>query len=344
MVRVKSDEITKLNGADANGVVTATRTIRVTLDPGDSVLDIATSNVFPQVGSAHPKDAKWTCQSVGGTTYEGDKPITYRFEATYKKSVGRSITFGTGEDGEELAPWELPPQNFKESFVDVEVRRDYLYDEHGNKIPFRNSAGQPLEGTAYKQMRVIEFDLNKEGEVPDNEFCRRPVINSSGEKVCGTFFMEYWGKLLPMTRQHYVVYDTDGVTVKWEYDTVHVTIQEFNWQESYLNVGKMAIFESVVGGVVKRFLAPVFRYVVTNITGSQVEYGCLDEVIAARNNHIASGGDADDFVYEQMDVELPLLPNGMLDKNAMTSGIYDEITGYGEEPGSWTRYALPKEL
>ncbi len=358
-VKKITDEISRLLGASSSGESSFIRTMRFHVPNGDPVALITTKGMLPQIGSAHPNHSKFICRAIGQSEYEGQD--VYRVEVTYRYSANNlKISIGTGGSGvheysDDTPPWELPPQNFRESFIDMEipVTEWFFVDDSGSYTagPFENSARQPIEETTTVQIQVIEFDINYKKEVSNSKMAKSYIINSAAEEVCGINIGKHQGKLLPMSRNHYVVYESNtSGNVKWEYDTVHVTIHilplKDGWEQTRLDVGNQVLWKQGDGTFV---LGGVFRYnklekKEDTILNTKIVFGDIASVIEQRSKYIKNGGKPENFNYEQLEGPFPLNEEGGLDESAMKSGTYPTLSGFFTKPESWAQYDLPKEL
>jgi hypothetical protein len=353
-----TDETTKILGSSSSGESSFVRVMRFHVPDGDPVRLITTPGMLPQIGSAHPNHSKFICRAIGPSEYEGED--VYRVEVTYRYTASNlKISMGRGgsnvyEYNEETPPWDLPPQNFRESFIDMEIPVTEWYEFYGNKyelVSFENTAKQKFEETTTVQIQVLEFDVNFKNEVAKSKMARGYIINSGAEEVCGINIGKHQGKLLPMSRNHYVVYESNtSGNVKWEYDTVHVTIHilplEHGWEHRVLNVGNQVLWKKENE---KYVLGGVFRYnklvkATDTILTTETVFGDISEVIEQRSVYIKNGGKPENFNYEQLEGPFPLDRNGCLDVDGLKTGGYIKLAGFFTKPESWAQYDLPKEL
>ena len=345
------------DGVDSSGRRTATRYLVIDRASDDSTMDLAESNLLPQIGDAHPQYTNYICDSVDKPTWgEGGEP---RFFVKVKYRRGGSRGGGGGSQGGDVPPWELGPQDVTTTAVEVEYQMDRLYSPEKKKwIWLKNSAGNRLIKTGRTYIVQLSFIQNYEHKTGRwKEAMVNQSINSEQIKVCNLNIGPYCGKLLPFTPKLHTVYENDGETIKYEYESVQYTIEiltngDVSWKEKILNVGKYARFP-LNGGTLSP-ASPIFSYqpiVSDDATANlavKTRYGRIEDVMAAQTAYEkATNNKGKKIPYAEITEELPLKADGTLYLEAMEDPEnyeYLTIEGFPVVPESWTKYDLPEEV
>jgi hypothetical protein len=326
-------------------------------DPAvDTVVDLMQSNFYPQVGSVHPTYTQWTLDSVSAVDVVKGPDGRDEMWITAKYSRG-GRTGGGFANKKDVPPWELGPQNFQSTTEQQQTKQVLkLYDPKKGWIPYVNTAGCRLIRMRNETIRIISFDVNYEykGKLHLKNSAER--LNSDNETVCSVSIPAYCGKLMPMSSTLHTVYENDGETVKWKYETVHVTIRinQDTWIIEDLNVGRLAKFANTAEEGNSQFiLGPIFQYTPWTSTDPAVnakvrpKFGSIDDVVIAQQAYERATGDKKTKIpFSQCDEDLPLNEHGGIYEEAIKDPVnnpYLTIKGYETEGVSWKQYDLPKE-
>lgn len=345
----------QFTGVGSDGKRTATRHMVFGYNSGDDTMDLAESSLLPDVGDLHPQYAAWSVSSIGEPKWT-DSPKQFSIDVQYSMGVraggGSFGVSGTGSKGKK--PWELGPQNYQETTYDIEEPLFTLYDpQTGVTSELKNSAGDQIIATTQKTVRRITFQVHykhKEGKMAahNDDYS----YNSESVTICNITIPPYAGKLMPFATSLHTVYKSDG-SVDYEYETAEITIDirmKDTWKREFLDVGLQARFSDFVedAGAIDAKGA-VFRFY--NLSKkddlpskSNMHYGLIENVVAARKAYIDAGGKGADFPYEELTEPFPLDVAGWIDIDAMTTGEYRTISGYDREGESWSKFNLPKKI
>lgn len=352
MFQLIRDGIKSADGQDSSGKQTFTRSLGYTYDPDvDTVVDLLESNLYPEPGGVHPVYTQWTLESVSSVnTVVSNGAHEMWFTCKYSRRGNKS----SAANKKDVPPWELGAQNFRsvyEKYQSKQVKKLYI-PEKKKWVPYVNGAGCPLVRTIEEEIRVISFDVHKRYRGKFAPKAAKELYNPEDYRVCGIPIPAYCGKLMPMTSDLHTVYENDGKTVKWQYETVHYTIKINNdtWKVSDLNVGRLAMFPTGADG--KLELGPIFQYTPwessnpTENANIRPTFGSISEVMAAQSTYERRGGKGK-IPYTQFDEDLPLRENGTLYTEAIEDPInypYLTIEGMVKEGTSWNGLGIPKEI
>lgn len=349
------DDIRSGDGQDSSGKQTFTRSMGFTFDPArDTVVDLMQSNFYPQAGSVHPIYTQWTLDNV--SAIDVVRSPEGRDEMWLTGKYVRGGRSGGASQQKDVPPWKLGAQNFQSAVEQQQTKQVLqLFSKDQNKwIPYVNTAGCRLIRMRNETIRVISFDMNYEykGKLRVKNAWER--LNGDSVKVCSVSIPAYCGKLMPMSSSLHTVYENDGKTVKWKYETVHVTIKinQHTWIIEDLNVGRLAKFPVEEGGD-QTMLAPIFQYTPwlskDPAANAKIKprFGSIDNVVAAQKAYETATGDKSTKIpFSQVDEDLPLNKNGGIYQEAINdpeNNPYLTISGYETEGESWNKYDLPKE-
>ena len=348
---ITSDD-TSWEGMDSNGVLTATRYI--TIPAGNmKQLDLAESNLIPQIGDAHPENARWTVYSIGGIQH-ADIPNEYRLAVKYRRvSGGVGITSGGNTD---TKPWDLGIVNHRVDWTEVQVPLTELWDDKDKAIkPLVNGAGQAIPCMTDIPVRIDTFQISYNTQKGHKRLAPPGTLNCN---VVSDFFgadiIPYAGKILKMTSEDHVVYQNDGKTVKWQYETIGFEVHTFidgktTWILEFLNVGNMANFLNPDPDE-PYFLGRIYQYTPWNSTDMTVNaripprFGCIDDVIMAREAYKEVTGDRTKEIPWSEAEDIPLTASGLVDTEAIQNKTYNKISGYQRQGVDWEPYIPHKML
>lgn len=349
---------TNFEGVDSSGKKSATRYLVYSCEKGDSSMVLAESNLIPQIRDAHPEYSGWTVESIGAPKYDSVEP---KFLFTVKYTWGGNSSGGGGSSGENASvePWKLGPQNVKTSVFDKEQVIEELWDTENKKwIPLINSAGCRLILNGSLPVMQLSFTKNyKHTSGKWKEVNTKFSINDRSITVCNVNIGAYCGKLHPFTPELHTVYENDGKTVRWEYESINFVIdiltdERQTWMQNVLNVGRLARFER--NGKLSS-PEPIFSYTpwksaddIANMK-TDPEYGGITEVMAAQTAYqkVLPAGKSGKIPYSQVDEELPLNKDGTINIAAMKDpekNPYGKISGFTVIPESWNKYDLPRSV
>ena len=356
MIRELIKDDTEFEGVESSGRKSATRFLIYSCDKDDSTMLLANSNLIPSKGDAHPEYSGWIVESIGKPKYDSVEP---RFLFTVKYYWGGSSGGGSGSGNADVPPWELGPQNIKTSTYDKEQVIESLWNpEEREWVPLVNSAGCRLVLNGSLPVVQLSFTQNyKHSPGKWREANVNISVNDRSIKVCNLNIGAYMGKLHPFTPELHTVYENDGKTIKWQYETVNYVIdiltdKRQTWMYSVLNVGRLARFER--NGKLSD-PEPIFSYTpwvsADDITNMKTEpkYGGITEVMAAQRAYqkVLPAGKTGKIPYSQVDEELPLNPDGTIYLDAMKDpkqNPYGKINGFTVIPDSWNKYDLPRSV
>lgn len=343
-------------GTDSSGKKSAIRHLVYSCDKGDSTMILADSNLIPNIGDVHPVYTSWVVESVDKPKYSEGKP---EFHFTVKYSSGGNGGNGGSEKGANVPPWELGPQNVKTSALPIEMPIRQLYNPDAKKWKsFRNTAGNRLLRTGKFYAVQLSFTMNYKHRTGKwQEALLRQSINDSALTVCNLSVKRHRGRMMPFTPTLHTVYENDGKTIKWQYETVDYTIDilpgdiDYSWMVSELNVGRLARFER--NGKLSN-PEPIYCYTPwtneSDLDNMKISatYGGISEVQKAQAVYekVVPGKK---IPWSQVDEQMPLDDDGTLLLSALEPGKTDEedylrIEGFEMVPESWNKYNLPRSI
>lgn len=348
---VVKDGIIPGNGLDSSGKQTFIRKMGVTYEEGDTVVDLQESNFFPSVGSVHPTYTQWTLESIS-TPIVNDVPREMWFDCTYSRG-------GNSEKKEkDTPPWELGPQEFQTNTFDIMIPVKRIFKPRdiggdGEWHDYTNSAGAPLLREMPVPVKQISFVMNykhRKGRPPES--VEKYTYNSKKETVCNEKIEPYCGKMLPTSSTLHTVYENDGKTIKWQYDSVRYTIQinGNTWKISDLNVGTYCIWEKNTD---TKYKGPVYKFPdwkEGDITTASPTFGSMEQLIETRKKYLAADANnkSSDFPWDEFTEPVPLNDDGTLDLKALLNkdgkAEYKRIEGFDSEGESWNKYDLPSKI
>ena len=341
-------------GEDNSGKKNATRYMVFSCDNGDSSMLLAESNLVPKRNDVHPVYTRWSVESVGAPVYDA---ADHRFMLKIKYKFGGDSGGGNGgtENISSVEPWLLGAQNVKITVFEKEKVIDQLWNPDKNSwVSLINTAGNKLLLQGSEYVLQLSFTQNyKHTTGKWREMNSNISINDSDVKVCNLNIKKYSGLLKPFLPELHTVYENDGKTIKWEYESINYTIEvltDSNWLKSVLNVGRLARFERK--GELTVLPEPVFSYTpwktADDTANMQVKpvYGGITDVQAAQIEYqkVAPGKK---IPYSQIDEDLPLKEDGTLYLEAMENpdeNPYLKIEGFTVIPESWAKYGLPRSV
>lgn len=344
---------TDWEGMDSSGVMTATRYI--TIPAGNmKQLDLAESNLIPQIGDAHPENARWTVYSIGGIQH-ADIPHEYRISVKYRRVSGGSSSISW--DGKtETRPWDLGIINHRTGWSSVQVPLTELWDAETNTtIPLVNGAGQVIPCMTDRPVRVDTFQINFNTQKGHKELAPPGTLNCNEVNFFGRNVMPYAGKIVQMTSEQHVVYQNDGKTIKWEYETITFEVHTFidgktTWLLEFLNVGNMAMWPRKNDqGEDYLELGRIYQYTpwkskdMTVNAKVKPQFGCIDDVIMAREKYKEVTEDKTKEIPWSEAEDIPLTAVGTVDEDAITSKEYNKIKGYERQGVDWEQY-IPSDM
>ena len=351
-ISIIRDDIRSADGQDSSGKQTFTRSMSFSYDPAvDTVVDLMQSNFFPQVGSVHPTYTQWTLDSVSAVNVVQGPDGRDEMWITCKYTRG-GRSGGFSNKDKDVPPWKLGPQNFSSTMEteQVPVLEVYSIEEKKWK-PYVNTAGCRIVRMKNEYIRVISFSMNYQytGRLHLKNATER--INDDAVKVCSVDIPAKCGMLMPMTSNVHTVYENDGKTVKWKYETINITIKvrRKTWKIEDLNVGRLALFKNEQGEIT---LSPIFQYTPwkspNNLEQNALvkpKFGSISDVMLAQKTYEKAGGKGK-IPFSQFDEDLPLDQFGDLYYEAIENPgtEYLRIGGYEIKPESWNRFDLPKEI
>lgn len=334
---------------DKNGKITLKRYMQF---EADSITDIVLSTLLPQVGSRHPERTGFYLESVGEFSKSGnkDRGVQALVPLVYVNTISPSSAMHFGGE-----PWELGAQNVQISFIERQVPLISGTGIDGTTIvQALNSAGCQILAETTETVMVLSFMFSVKAKTTNdwnsNMF---PVINKTTETVAGITIPEHMGKLLPMSANYVVEYESNGTTVKrryWNYNA-QIQISASGWAKKLLDVGTMAKFKNE-DGILRKYPENIYKYTPwnsTNMTQNMKiapKFGNIDAVIKAMKEYWAATGGTDRIPYEEVTEPMPLRADGTIYEEALENPLlypYREIELYDCEIGSWNSYNLPRE-
>ena len=376
MALILKYDTTEFNGMNSGGNKTATRTMIFSYDDGDSSMDLAMSPLVPQAGDIHPDYNRFRVESY-------DAPI--RSDAPQKEFMIH-VRYGydtsiSGSVSADAKPWELGPQNYQESTYEIQVPVKKLWQPKdltigyrsdgtpvkgsGKWIDCRNTAGSPLVLMDTKTVFRMSFTLNYKHKAGDTTKMHNDYsFNENEEQICNFKIPRYSAKMLPFSTSMHTVYASNGKDVKYEYDSVNVTIEvmmDYSWIQYLLNVGTLALFpdpkdenRKIPGAVYKYKNITKFnkKTIDEDYVKAETKFGPVEDVIRARAKFLKSAGEDNEsearnwFPFEEFTEQLPLLMDGTLDEEAIKDPVnnpYTMLAGFTRKGRSWSVYNLPRE-
>ncbi|MBQ7404233.1 MAG: hypothetical protein IJW05_12445 [Lentisphaeria bacterium] len=347
---------TNYEGVDSSGKKSATRYLIYECDPGDSTMILAESNYIPQRGDAHPDYPAWTVQSIDPPVYDSSEP---RFMIRVKYGYGGSSGGGAGSGNNNAKPWELGPQNITFGVGEMEYQIQKLWNpQQKDWIPLVNGAGNRIIKMGRSKYLKLSFEMNYKHRIGEwVDVSNTGVsINSEKQRICNIVVGAYCGKMQPVIPIFHRVFENDGKTVKWEYETVKFEIDIVSggntWMEKCLNVGRLARFlrngELSEPEVIFSYTPWKYKDDSDNLKKVKATYGGMEEVLAANSVYQNAVGDKTKKIpYSQVDEELPLKTDGTVYLAAMRNPAdnpYLTIDGLEVVPESWAKYSLPERI
>lgn len=352
---IVKDDIVPGNGLDSSGKQTFIRKMGVAYEEGDTVVDLQESNFFPSVGSVHPTYTQWTLESIATPEVVSD-PKEIWYDCTYSR--GGNSGGGGSSDSKNTPPWDLGPQEFQSNTFDIMIPVKRIFKPRdiggdGEWHDYTNSAGAPLLREMPVPVKQIAFVMNykhREGRSPES--VEKYTYNSKAEKVCNETIEPYCGKLLPTSSTLHTVYENDGKTIKWQYDSVRYTIQVngMTWKISDLNVGTYCVWTNSKG---EKYKGPVYKYpnwTSGDIATASPTFGSMEQLIAMRKKYLAANQNnkTSDFPWDEFTEPVPLNDDGTLDLKSLLNkdgnAQYKRIEGFDMEGESWNKYDLPSKI
>lgn len=313
---------------------------RIIIYEGDSMMEIASSKLYPQRGTRHPENTVFYLDTIDVEQIGNkNRRVQARAKLTYSNGSALVRDF-TGD------PWDLGAQNVRLTPVSEQKPLLKLYNELGEEKELKNGAGMPILAETSSFYYELSFKYcvraNSSGEFDGNE---EPVLNKGTEKVAGIRIPARCGLLMPLSADLMTEHEGANDEVKrryWEVQAV-IKIKSSTWEKKFLNVGTMAVFKDGDG--------PQQIYEFNKLTGpddvasiQNAAYGPIATVLKYRKQFIANGGDAQNFPYDEITEPLPLTAEGHIFTEALIdpkNNKYQTISGYEFVPSSWNKYDLP---
>lgn len=320
--------------------------------------EVMKSSGFPVRFSVLAEDTRY--KYYGNGTIEHTHPDstywTYRAEYTIQRSASASLNSEGSSDDESTPPWKRKPTNVSISFPEVVIPFRMGYNGNNNRyttrddgsidvlVPIVNSAGDIIEAETKKHYVQLSFTYClSPNNFNVNDFINNVnSINKSKAKVCGLTFPA-GSCLLVSANPQYHDEVTDGTKSKswkwWEIDAVlQYDPSGDGFEQRLLNIGNRAIWYagmrvnsngvvSHTGTTLQKYPSEIYHwrsfadgtYGQTALTET-IQFGnreCLQMAQTAFNTKFKSKGWT--FAFEE-DSQMPLLPNGTLDIDAVTVG------------------------
>ncbi|OQA85345.1 MAG: hypothetical protein BWY31_01981 [Lentisphaerae bacterium ADurb.Bin242] len=339
-IRIKQDVIHTRAQTDSDGRTTVTRKIVYEGDVDDTILNVTTSPLYPQLDSALSQNANFFLDTIE-LEHQGTTPNLFEANATYKTSNSSTKL------RKDQKPWDLGIIDWDINFQDVPIPYTHGYDEKGNWVQNLNSAGSPIVADTTVSMPIITFSFNVKSAKPVL-YNTVPVLNKNEVLLNKYTIPKYCGKLMPVGVKEIKVYKNDG-TLDYEYYHCSVTILVMfkTWEDMFLDVGTLAIY--MVDG--KPAKGAIFKYTpwVKKEPEEQIKtvpkFGSIDEVVKAKNIYekVEKGGFSK-LPWEEVTEPMPLNKDGTIFTDAITkpeTNPYNTVNRYPCKPVSWTAYGFP---
>ena len=339
---------------DKSGKMTIRREI---IYDADSIDELAMSTALPRENTRNPILTDLYLESLDVDPIGNEnRRVQARATLNYVSSVQNSGVMHFGGE-----PWELGAQNVQISFIERQVPLISGTGIDGTTIiQAVNSAGCQILAETTETVMVLSFMFSVKAKTTNdwnsNMF---PVINKTTETVAGITIPEYMGKLLPMSANYVVEYDTNGTTVKrryWNYNA-QIQISASGWAKRLLDVGTMARFKEKSDDseteTVRKYPENIYKYTPWNSADMTQnmkiapKFGNIESVIKAMNDYWTVTGGKEKIPYEEVTEPIPLRDDGTIYTEALENPKlypYREIELYDCEIGSWNAYNLPREV
>lgn len=348
----------------SDGVTTLTQVMQI---ESDSIVEIASSSKIPRRGWRHSSNSGFVVDSIS-VSPNGNKKRRIQALVTITYNNSTELLREYTED-----PWDLGAQNFKSTYIAVEAPLLSGHDANGNEIQNVNSAGCRLIAETTRYIREISFTYCvRARSTRDFDGATEEVINKDTVTVAGVKIPALTGLLMPTDAALITEYEAAGDKIKRQYWEVSATIRinERGWYRDELNVGTMAYFTNKNGEIVKtpQNIYSYHPWVSADPSVNMIvqpKFGCIADVIAAKNAYASvvsdydpSSGESltdqqmqkyqqawDELPFSEVTEPVPLRPDGTIYEEALTDPVnypYYRIRMYDKTIESWNKFDLPK--
>ena len=336
------------------GVKTLVREIIFNAGEDDTEADLLLSPYYPKRGEALPGYPAFTLDSVSAASW-ADEPRCCRIEATYRTvEAGSAAMQSKGKK-----PWEIGPQNIRQSEFAVTVPLTQVYTRSGELVPFVNYAGLPFQGETEISGVQIEFSQTFEYKGKSHKRNRKVEYNAEAIKLFGESIPPYCGKLMPTTSEIHSVYSDTG-TLEYEYETLNYCVQIFwgqevkgtdgnnvysGWFQRVLQTSTLSRFEGELSANWK--YVPFTSADPVEQATTKPQFGSISDVIRANNEyHRITGDKTSNIPFEEFTEPLPLRKDGALSLLSIEDPQqypYDELEYIATLGTDWKAYDLPRQ-
>ena len=218
----------------SDGKATITRVLYFRADfQFETAADILALEVYPSVGSAHPKYSQY--KYTGNASIEPFSETSLLWQAsleyatTYTK-VSSSSSPGSTDDQDnktDSEPWKLAPESVRVSFPEMMVTRERAINPETPTtadVPIVNSAGDIIPIEHPKRNTRIEFTFNVKTWDIETAHWLAHTTNNSALNICGLSVVEKSCILEKYDGTFHTVYEDNSTEVKWKYWSVDVSI------------------------------------------------------------------------------------------------------------------------
>jgi len=317
-----------------------------------AVLDL--TSLVPRKGSCMSDDPRYVMKSAKWNCYDWNKQsVKFYIDAVYQRAFDDTAEY----------PWKLPPFNVSFGTVEEAIAFKMAYnrsgegekDEADNKlnVPVLNSAGDPIDANTNDIFPEFSFSYYDKDFDAASVYEFQSTVNDYAQELFGHTFPKGTLLMSSLSAEGLVTYQDDGVTEKWRYTQVNMTIR-YNpngWGRRLLDVGNRAIFgESTKSELIYQYYAPIYgatdvEFETTpTLTNAQGYYTANRTYRAWLAEHDDATGCPAQLPYEYAE-SIPLNPDGTINTDALDgTEPYPEIEFQEYRFKNWRQLGIPREV